>query len=102
VPDGEPPADVVRRLEYARYKQIEDAGGMPVTMTATGQGITLHPKLYDVRKEKCTPSPQQPKGHFECEMTIRLTLMEGDDEPSEQGERIGIQWDGRKGEWVLE
>lgn len=99
VPADEPSEDVLRKLEFETYASIENAGGMPVTMTATGQSLTLHPKLYEVRKEKCSPTPQAPAGWYECELTIKLSLSPDGSDPSEQGERIGVKWDPR-GEWV--
>jgi hypothetical protein len=101
VPDEEPPEEVLSKLEFQRYDQLEEMGGMPVTMTATGKSLTLHPKLYEVRKEKCSPTPQAPKGWYECELIIKLSLAPDGSDPSEQGERIGVKWS-PEGEWVLQ
>ncbi|MEO7640057.1 MAG: hypothetical protein ABI919_11085 [Ramlibacter sp.] len=102
VPGEEPSEAVLRKLEFQRYEMIDKAGGMPVTMTATGKSLTLHPKLYEVRKEKgCDPTPQAPPGWYECHLIIKLSLSPGGRDPSEQGERIGVKWD-PKGEWVLQ
>lgn len=101
-PPGEPPEEVLRKLEFERYEMIEKAGGMPVTVTATGRQLVLKPKLYSVRKESCRPTPQAPDGWYECSLTIRLSLAADGRDPSEQGERIGVKWDGSKAEWVLQ
>lgn len=99
---GEPPEDVLRKLEFQRYEAIERMGGLPVTVTATGRQLVLKPKLYSVRKEDCTPTPQAPAGRYECSLTISVSLAKDGSDPSEQGERIGVKWDGRKAEWVLQ
>lgn len=101
VPNEEPSEEVLRKLEFARYAEIEKMGGLPVTVTATGRSLTLHPTLYEVRKESCKPTPQAPAGWYECSLTITLSLAEDGSDPSEQGERIGVKWD-PKGEWVLQ
>jgi len=101
VPAGEPSEDDLRKLEFQTYEAIERAGGMPVTITATGQSLTLHPKLYAVRKDSCKPTPQAPPGWYECSLTIKLSLKADGSNPSEQGERIGVKWDPR-GMWVLQ
>lgn len=101
-PPGEPSEAVLRALEFQRYAAIEKAGGLPVTITATGRQLVLKPKLYSVRKESCRPTPQAPAGWYECSLTIRLSLAADGSDPSEQGERIGVKWDGKKAEWVLQ
>lgn len=101
VPDEEPSEEVLRKLEFARYAEIDRMGGLPVTVTATGRSYILRPKLYAVRKESCTPTPQSPPGWYECSLTITLSLAEDGRDPSDQGERIGVKWD-PKGEWVTQ
>lgn len=98
---GEPPEEVLRKLEFQRYREIEKAGGLPVTVTATGRQLVLKPKLYSVRKEDCKPMPQSSAGWYECSLTISVSLAEDGSDPSEQGERIAVRWDGRKKDWVL-
>lgn len=105
VPTGEPPADVVRDLIFEEYAELEKAGPMPVTVSASGQPLKLRAKLFDARKEDCRPQPQQPPGHFECTLTIKLSLTgDGSDpareEPSEQGARLGVKWDATAGRWI--
>jgi hypothetical protein len=101
VPTEEPSEEALRTLEFKRYEEIELAGGLPVTITATGRSLTLHPKLYEVRKQSCKPTPQAPPGWYECSLTIKLSLKPDGSNPSEQGERIGVKWDTR-GMWVLQ
>lgn len=99
VPLEEPSEAVLRKLEFESYAEIEKMGGMPVTITATGQSLTLRPKLYEVRKKKCTPTPQAPAGWYECSLIITLSLAPDGSDPSEQSERIGVKWD-PMGKWV--
>ncbi len=61
----------------------------------------LHPKLYEVHKEKCKRQPQTPSGAYECELRILISLSANGSNPSEQGERIGIKRDS-KGAWILD
>lgn len=105
VPEGEPPADVVRALMFEEYEDLEKLGGMPATVSASGKQLLLRAKLFEATKKECRPQPQRPAGEFECSLTI-LVSMTGDgsdpanETPSEQGARIGIRWDPAKGKWV--
>ncbi len=100
VPIEEPSETDLRRLEFQRYAEIARAGGLPVTATTNGKSLTLHPKLYEVRKNSCKPSPQSAPGDYECSLTIKLSLQADGGDPYEQGERIAVKWDA-KGMWVL-
>ncbi|WP_257387829.1 hypothetical protein [Tahibacter caeni] len=101
VPDEEPSEAVLRKLEFERYDELEAAGGLPVTSTATGNSITLHPTLHDVRKDgPCKPMPHAPTGWYECSLIIRVSISADGGDPSEQGERIGVKWDAGDGKWV--
>ena len=106
VPDHEPSADDVRRLVMQRYEGLEDAGGFPATVTASGKSIVIHAKVFDVRKESCRRVPQAKPGEWECEAALMMALCTGDcdpsmEEPLPKGERIGIRWDPVKGEFAL-
>lgn len=101
-PPGEPTEADLRRLQFQIYNNINEAGGMPVTATATGTTLTLRPTLYSVRKESCRSSPQRPEGTYQCNLTILLSLAADGSDPSEQGARISVKWDGLSGEWVLD
>lgn len=101
VPMEEPSEAVLSKLAFELYDQIEKAGGMPVTLTATGKSLTLHPKLYEARKEKnCDRTPKAPPGWYECHLILKMSLSPGGRDPSEKGERLGVKWDPKKGEWV--
>ena len=105
VPAGDPPADVVRALAFEQYAELEKAGPMPATVSATGRSLQLRAKLFEARKEECHPVPQQPAGEFECTLTIKVAMTgDGSDpaleEPSEQGDRLFISWDAANGRWV--
>lgn len=100
-PDEEPSEEVLRTLEFSRYAALEAQGGLPLQSTNTGRSIVLHPKLYEVHKEKCKRQPQSPPGEYECELRILISLAPDGSNPSEQGERIGVKRDA-KGEWILD
>ena len=99
VPDGPPPADVVRKLEFSRYEEINAAGGLRLTLTATGKSKVVHPKLYQVEVKECRPEPQAHPGDYECTLRIQLSLADDGKDPSWQGERISVSWDGEEGVW---
>lgn len=105
MPAGEPPDDVVRALMFEEYADLEKAGPMPATVSASGKQLQLRAKLFEATKKECRPRPQRPAGEYECSLTI-LVSMTGDgsdpanEKPSEQGARIGIRWDPGKGKWV--
>lgn len=98
VPDDEPSAADVRRIAIERYERLEQAGGLPVTMTATGQSMVLHSKVFDARKESCRRLPSAKPGEWECEAELMMGLCSGDcdpsaEEPLPKGERVFIRWD---------
>ncbi len=97
--EEEPPDEVVERLQFEEYAEIEKAGGMPVQITATGRNIVLHPKLYSARNDSCRRLPPSIGGGFECHLTIRLSLDPDGRDPSEQGSRIFLHR-AENGEWV--
>lgn len=107
VPDDEPSAADVRRLVMERYERLEDAGGLPVAMTATGQSAVLHSKVFDARKESCRRLPGAKPGEWECEAELMMGLCSGDcdpsaEEPLPKGERVGIRWDAAQRRFTLE
>ncbi|MDC7807119.1 hypothetical protein PQS31_09830 [Luteimonas sp BLCC-B24] len=106
VPDAEPSAADVRRLAFETYQRLEDAGGLPVTLTATDTPGLIRAKLFDARKESCRRLPQTAPGHWECTADLQLALCNGDCDPSRErplpkSERIFIRWDAA-GRWVLD
>lgn len=104
VPDGEPPADVVRALMFEEYEELERAGPMPAVVSASGKQLQLRAKLFEATKKECRPRPQRPAGEFECSLTILVSITgdgsdPADETPSEQGARIGIKWH-PSGKWI--
>lgn len=98
-PLGEPPEDVLLRFQKEEYDEITRAGGMRVTVSASGRQIVLKPKLYSGQKESCRPVPGEPEGSYECGLNLMVTLREGDDQPGQHGERQFVHWDSVAGEW---
>mgnify|MGYP001766308923 CR=1 FL=1 len=107
-PAGEPPPDVVTALYREEIDALRDAGGLPLTVSATGRQLTVMPKVHGAWMDECKRVPQSPPGHWECTLTVKLTLdqwpqrswLQRADEPSLQGARIGVRWDGHTGRWV--
>lgn len=99
VPPEGPSPEVVSALMFSQYEQIEKAGGMPVTLTATGKSTVLHPKLYQARTDSCRRVPQSLPMDYECHLMIQLSLAADGSDPSWKGERLFVTWDSVKGEW---
>lgn len=98
VPDHEPSAADVRRIAIERYERLEQAGGLPATLTATGQSMVIHSKVFDARKQSCRRLPSAKPGEWECEAELMMGLCTGDcdpsaEEPLPKGERVHIRWD---------
>lgn len=107
VPDEEPSAEDVRRLSIEMYERLEKAGGLPVTMTATGKSTVLHGKVFDARKESCQRLPNAKPGEWECEAELMVGLCSGDcdpsaEEPLPKGERVYILWDATQHRFTLD
>lgn len=96
--EDEPPDEVVERLQFEEYAEIEKAGGLPVQITATGQNLVLHPKLYSARKDSCRRLHQNIGGGYECHLTITLSLDPDGRDPSQQGSRMFLHRT-ENGEW---
>lgn len=107
LPDDEPSAADVHRLAIEMYERLEDAGGLPVTLTATGQSTVFHGKVFDAHKESCRRLPGAKPGEWECEAELMLGLCSGDcdpsaEEPLPKGERIPIRWDAAQRRFMLD
>lgn len=107
VPEHEPSAADVRRIAIERYERLERAGGLPATMTATGQSMVLHGKVFDARKESCRRLPGAKPGEWECEAELMMGLCADDcdpsaEEPLPKGERVAIRWDPAQREFALD
>jgi hypothetical protein len=102
----EPPEDVLRKFMFKAYEKMDDAGGLPVTVTATGRSGRLRVKLYEVKKTGCKlidiPSVAPP-GKFECTVNLQVKMWwDGQREPREPGDdnkRISAIQDDR-GNWL--
>lgn len=105
VPDAEPSAADVRRIAFDIYERLEKDGGLPATMTATGQSMVIHAKVFDARKESCRRLPQAKPGEWECEAELMMALCTGncdpsDEEPLPKGERLPVRWDAKQARYV--
>jgi hypothetical protein len=96
---GEPPEDVLIAIKTAEYEQINKAGGMPVTVTASGRSAVLRPKIWSAKKDAPCRAVPRHVDTFECSLNMMVTLREGDNKPGKHAERLYVHWDGTKGEW---
>jgi predicted small lipoprotein YifL len=102
----EPPEDVLRKFMFKAYEKMDDAGGVPVTVTATGKSGKVRVKLYEVKKTGCKlidiPSVAPP-GKFECTVNLQVKMWwDGQREPREPADdnkRIDVIQDDR-GNWL--
>lgn len=106
VPDHAPSADDVQRAFLEMYDRIEEAGGLPFTVTSSGKAIVIHAKIFDVRDESCEQTPRAKPGEWSCEAELMMAVCTGDCDPSSEerlpkAERISIRWDPAKGEFGL-
>lgn len=107
VPDEEPSAEDVRRLSIEMYERLENAGGLPVTVSATGKSMVIHSKVFDARKESCRRLPGAKPGEWECEAELMMGICSGDcdpsaEEPRPKGERVGIRWNAAQRRFTLD
>ncbi|MFT3755218.1 MAG: hypothetical protein QM769_04625 [Pseudoxanthomonas sp.] len=105
MPDREPSAEEVRRAFVELYDQLEKAGGLPVTITATGRSTVFRAELYDARKKSCRALPQAIPNDWECTAELSMSLCSGDCEPSFQDrstkdERISLRWNPAQGRYT--
>ncbi|HSX60408.1 MAG TPA: hypothetical protein VLF18_09440 [Tahibacter sp.] len=98
VPAEEPSEAVLAKLVKQSYADAA-AGGQLDFKNSSGRTIRVQPKIHSARKDECRRPRHSPEGAYECSLTLMLSLDGG--EPSEHGQRIGVEWDPR-GEWVLE
>jgi len=101
----EPPEDVLKEFMLKAYEKLADAGGLPVTATATGTSGRIRVKLFEVRKSDCKmidPSIARP-GKFDCTVNLQVKMWwDGQlepSEPSEDNKRIDVIQDDR-GNWL--
>ncbi len=101
---GEPTEAELAKLVIEQYEGINDAGGMPVMVSQTGQALVLKTKIFDVKKEKCSPTINSPPGWYSCELMLKWVVGRADQDlsteaPSDKGERMSVKWD-PSGRWV--
>lgn len=97
VPAEEPSEAVLHDLLLEWYDEADKSGALTL-VSASGKKIPLRPKVYSVRKEKCSRPPHSPEGHYSCDLLLSLSL-NGDD-PSDHGQGISVEWDPKDGKWV--
>jgi len=93
----------LRKLMFIQYAEIEKAGGLPATVTASGHSGTLHSKLHEVHKDECHHLSVDPPGMYECGVDLMVAMWwEGRREPSEplsDAKRISVIRD-NNGVWI--
>jgi hypothetical protein len=105
VPDAEPSEADVRRLVTGKYDLLDQAGGLPVTATATGQALVLRGKVFEARKDSCRQLPHAKPGEWECTADLMVGICSGDcdpaaEEPTPKSERVRIRWDPEQGQFT--
>ena len=101
----EPPEAILREFMFRQYAGLEAAGGLPVTLSATGASGVIRSRLYEVHKDGCeqSQSPVRPPGFYECGVRLMVAMwLDGRPEPtnpSESGKRISVIQD-ENGAWV--
>jgi hypothetical protein len=92
----EPTEQELRDFEFRRYEAIEAQGGLQLTVS--GQSMVVHPKVFDVHKERCAPAPSIAPTAFTCDLTLKMSLS-GRDEPRDKDERVSVK-KAATGEWI--
>lgn len=90
----EPSEEVLRQLMFKAYEKMDGAGGVPMTVTATGSSGRVRLKLSEVRKSDCKPSAIGLPGLYECSVSLQVKYWwDGQLEPdraSEDNKRIDV------------
>ena len=101
--DEEPSEQVLRDLMFRQYEALNERGGLPATVTATGKSGNIRTRLYEVRKGECTQKPVDPPGMYECGVNLMATIWwEGQREPTKplsDAKRISVIRD-ENGLWI--
>lgn len=100
----EPPEDVLRRMFFKAYPAIDEKGGLPVTVTASGQSGTIRIKLYEVHKRECRllEATSSPPGMWECSVRLLVDYYWSHKKPKGPGEdnkRISVI-QAANGDWL--
>ncbi len=103
VVEEEPSEQVLRELMFRQYEVLNQRGGVPATVTATGKSGNIRSKLYEVRKGECRQNPVDPPGMYECGVDLMATIWwEGQREPTKplsDSKRISVIRD-QNGVWI--
>ena len=105
VPEGEPPADEVRRLTHELYAEMETAGGAQLTQTATDTAFVVRTQLADVQPDGCKQLPGANPGEYSCSVLLKVRSCNGagcdpsNEEALDDAKRINIRWD-PSGKWM--
>lgn len=105
-PKEEPSEADVRRIAIEEYERLEQAGGLPLTMTATGKSFVLHAKVFDARTQSCERLQHITPAQWECTAELLMSICTGDCNPTFEpsnwkAERVRIKWDPAVGSWTL-
>lgn len=102
----EPPESVLKEFMFKAYEKLDAAGGVPMTVTASGTSGRVRMKLYEVRKTDCKlidiPSIAPP-GKFDCTVNLKVKMwwdgQREPGEPSDDNKGIFVIQDDR-GNWL--
>jgi hypothetical protein len=97
-PDGPTEEELFKALA-AQYQRIRDAGGMPVTVTASGKSGVLQPRVYSLQKIDCKQRSRREPYQYECSVRAMVTFRDRKGDPLPHGERIFARWDPDRGSW---
>jgi len=101
--DEEPSEQVLRDLMFRQYEALNERGGLPATVTATGKSGNIRTRLYEVHKGECRQNPADPPGMYECGVNLMATIWwEGQREPVKplsDSKRISVIRD-ETGVWI--
>lgn len=76
----EPSEDVLRKLMFQQIERFDAAGGVPMTVTSTGQSGRVRQKLHEARKLDC--KLMTVAGMFDCTMNLKVKMwFDGQPEP---------------------
>lgn len=102
----EPSEEVLRQLMLKAYEKLDGAGGLPMTVTATGHTGRVRMKLSEVRKADCKladPFAVSLPGLYECSVILQVKYWwDGQREPdkaAEDNKRISVIRDDH-GAWL--
>jgi len=95
--NGEPTEAALRSMLEKSYDAISTAGGMNVTVTASGKNLNLKPKLHEMKKVGCKAMKLSKDTSYECSVDAIISINGG--KPGKHGERLQLKKNA-KGEWI--